>query len=155
MPKPKLKIDAEQVKKLAAKQWTYREIAAFFNTSEATICRRFVTQISLGRASGTSLLRDMLWRRAQEGSDRVLLLLAKEYLGMGEAESPQATFNQVNIGPQQQINTTEFIRTLLQRRQDAIQITEAKGLDNGTQISNGDETTKADGITGSQSVTKS
>lgn len=81
MARPTKKIDIEQLEKCAEKQWSYTEIAAFFRISTKTIERRYVEIIEKARQRGKTKLRDLQWRRALEGSDRVLIHMSQHYLG--------------------------------------------------------------------------
>jgi hypothetical protein len=59
MARPRKKIDKEQLRQLAERQWNDREIAAFFNVSLHTIHRRFGDQIDKHRALGMAKRRDI------------------------------------------------------------------------------------------------
>lgn len=80
MGEPKKKIDVLQVEHLAEKQWTITEIAAHFRVNEKTIRRRFAGQIEEARQRGRTRLRDLQWKRAMEGSDRILVHMSEHYL---------------------------------------------------------------------------
>jgi hypothetical protein len=84
MARPRKIIDIEQLEKIAEKQWSFTEIAAFFRVSEKTINRRYVQIIEDARQRGRTKLRDLQWKRALEGSDRVLLHMSAHYLGQNQ-----------------------------------------------------------------------
>jgi len=80
MARPKKPIDEEQLRKCAEKQWTVREIAAFFRVSHDTIQRRYASVIEEARQSGRAKLRDLQWARAVNGSDTMLKHMSEHYL---------------------------------------------------------------------------
>ena len=80
MARPKKPIDVEQLIKCAEKQWTVREIAAFFRVSHDTIQRRYASVIEEARQSGRAKLRDLQWARALNGSDTMLKHMSEHYL---------------------------------------------------------------------------
>lgn len=79
--RPKKEIDAELVKRLAHIQCTHAEIGAVVGVSETTIKRRFGGRIAVWREGGKRSLRRLQWKRAREGSDKMLIHLGKQYLG--------------------------------------------------------------------------
>jgi hypothetical protein len=86
MARPRKKIDQEQLERCAEKHWTILEIAAHFRVGKKTIERRYGSLIAECRERGKSKLRDLQWRRALEGSDRVLLHMSKHYLEQHEKQ---------------------------------------------------------------------
>lgn len=82
--RPRKQVDLDLLEKLAAKQWSDREIAATLNVSVDTLHRHFAEHIEKGRQSGQAKLRDLQWKRALEGSDRVLLHMSAHYLGQNQ-----------------------------------------------------------------------
>lgn len=85
-PSKGAKIDSEQVRRCAEKMWSLTEIAAFFKVSTDTIERHFAPLIKEARESGRAKLRDLQWKRALEGSDRMILHMSEHHLG----EVPQS-----------------------------------------------------------------
>jgi AraC-like DNA-binding protein len=79
--RPEAPIDAEHLKKLAERQWSVVEIAAFFGVSHDTIERRFAEEIAASRHRGCAKIRDLQWKRAMEGSDRIIIHMSEQYLG--------------------------------------------------------------------------
>lgn len=80
--RPKKPIDPLQVKNLAERGWSIKQIAAHFGVNDMTIARRFSALIKESRQHGAAKLIDILWKRGvQEKSDRVLLNLADRILG--------------------------------------------------------------------------
>jgi hypothetical protein len=75
------KIDIEQLEKCAEKQWNNTEIAAFFRVSTKTLERRYVEIIEKARQRGKTKLKDLQWKRALEGSDKMIVHMSKHYLG--------------------------------------------------------------------------
>jgi hypothetical protein len=73
-------IDVEQLEKCAEKQWSITEIAAFFRCSVDTIERRFAENIRAARQRGTAKLRDLQWKRALEGSDKMIIHMSEHYM---------------------------------------------------------------------------
>lgn len=80
MARPKKDIDLEQLRKCAERQWTNSEIAAFFRVDRTTIERRFSAVIEEARHSGCAKLRDLQWKKAEHGSDRMLIHMSEHYL---------------------------------------------------------------------------
>ena len=89
--RPRIEINSEQVKQLAAKQWKVTEIASFFGVDRCLIDRRFAKELIEGRESGKAKLRDLQWKRALEGSDRVIIHMSKHYLGQNEKIDLEST----------------------------------------------------------------
>ena len=82
MGRPKIQIDEKQVKSLAERHWTAKEIAGHFGVCQDTINDRFSDLIKSARQSGKGKIRDVLWSVGLSGTDtKALLHLAKHYLG--------------------------------------------------------------------------
>jgi transcriptional regulator with XRE-family HTH domain len=81
MGRPAKDIDAELVRKLAKNGCTQDEIADFFGVTQSVISERFRSDFHLGRAESRISLRRMQFKRAMQGSDRMLIHLGKVYLG--------------------------------------------------------------------------
>jgi len=75
------KIDPDQVRQCAIKLWKNEEIAAFFQVSVDTIERHFAGVLADARQNGKAKIRDLQWKRALEGSDRMILHLSEHHLG--------------------------------------------------------------------------
>lgn len=87
MARPLKKIDLEQLDKCAEKQWTITEIAAFFRVNPRTIyARRYLARIEEARQRGLTKLRDLQWKRALEGSDRMIEHMSKHYLNQHDRQ---------------------------------------------------------------------
>ncbi len=84
MARPKKPIDQEQLEKLAEKQWSIEQIAAFFRVNRATIERRFAEKINDARQRGRAKIVDLQWKRALEGSDRMIMHMSAHYLGQSQ-----------------------------------------------------------------------
>ena len=84
--RPKIKLDKEQVKKLAELQCTLKEIAYIFGCSTDTITRHCRDELDFGYASGKIKLRRAMFRNACENQNAaVQIFLAKNMLGMSDA----------------------------------------------------------------------
>ena len=81
MGRPAKDIDPEMVRKLAKLGCNQDEIADFFDTTQSVISERFRSDFQLGRAESKISLRRMQFKRAMQGSDRMLIHLGKVYLG--------------------------------------------------------------------------
>lgn len=96
MPKPvgrpKREISHDQVYELAKRQWRDCEIAAFFDVHADTLHKNYSDIIDKGRQEGCGILRDLIWKRGLGNSDKMLALMAKQYLKFTE------TVNQRVIG---------------------------------------------------------
>ncbi len=82
--RPEKPIDEEQLRRLAAMQCTYEEIAAFFDVHHNTIRNRFKDVIDQERLKARASLRREMFRTALEGDQRMQMWLSKQYLGMAE-----------------------------------------------------------------------
>ena len=81
MGRPKTDIDGEMVRKLAKLGCNQDEIADFFGVTQSVISERFRSDFHVGRAESKISLRRMQFKRAMQGSDRMLIHLGKVYLG--------------------------------------------------------------------------
>jgi hypothetical protein len=81
MGRPPIQIDADQVRKLAKLGCNQDEIADFFGVTQSVISERFRSDFHVGRAESKISLRRMQFKRAMQGSDRMLIHLGKVYLG--------------------------------------------------------------------------
>jgi hypothetical protein len=77
-------IDIQQLEMCAEKQWSTGEIAAFFRCSVDVIQRRFAANIIEARKRGTAKLRDLQWKKALEGSDKMIIHMSKHYMQQHE-----------------------------------------------------------------------
>ena len=81
MARPKLKIDEEQVMKLAAINCSYAEMAAVLDCDESTLTRRFAQAIQKGRENGKMSLKRKQFELAMSGNVTMLIWLGKQTLG--------------------------------------------------------------------------
>jgi hypothetical protein len=80
--RPKLDIDAEQVKRLARLHCTMQEMADFFGCHRDTLHNNFSAEIDKGRSEGNISLRRKQWQVAVENGNPVMLIwLGKQMLG--------------------------------------------------------------------------
>ena len=77
-------IDPQQVQKLANLGADLAEIAAFFECEEELIRERFEAEIRQGELARRLRFAKQLNDAAREGNTSVLILLAKNELGMGD-----------------------------------------------------------------------
>lgn len=77
MARPKLEIDEEQVKKLAALNCSLAEMAAVLDCSEDTLDRRFAEVIRKGREFGRTSLKRKQFEMAMSGNVTMLIWLGK------------------------------------------------------------------------------
>ena len=89
MPRPKSKIDLDELEKLCAMQCTDEDIAAFLGVSTRTIERRrkmpsFREAMERGKAKGRVSVRRNLFRLATNGNLGANIFLAKNLLGYKE-----------------------------------------------------------------------
>jgi hypothetical protein len=77
----KAEIDEDGVRKLAARFWTTKEIAAFYGVSQHTMYNRgFAPIIAEAREQGKARLRELQWAAAEEGSEKVLIHMSQQHL---------------------------------------------------------------------------
>jgi len=104
MARPKLQIDSEDIKNLAAVGCSVEEIAALITPDERiiegkfinhkTVERRFGPALKKGRAMMKGQLRSRLFERAMAGDTAILIFLAKTILGLRESkETPDVSVN--------------------------------------------------------------
>ncbi len=84
MARPKLKIDPEQVYKLASIGCTNGEMASFFNCSKDTLENRFSAEIAKGRDGGKTRLRRLMWQSCDKGNVVMQIWLSKNLLGYSD-----------------------------------------------------------------------
>ena len=84
MARPRAKIDATQVEKLAELQCTLREIAGFCGCDEKTLRNRFSAEIAKGREAGKISLRRAQWKAALGGNVTAQIWLGKNHLGQSD-----------------------------------------------------------------------
>jgi hypothetical protein len=84
MARPEVEIDETQVRKLAEMGCTHEEIAAFFGVHRNTIGNRFRDLIEESRHKGNASLRRRMFEEAMNGSERMMMWLSKQYLGMSD-----------------------------------------------------------------------
>ena len=90
--RPKAKIDAEQVVKLARIGCTLEEIGSVVGCDKSTISRRFATEIDKGREYGKASLRRKMWHAAMDGNNiTMMIFLSKNVLGMADKRETDIT----------------------------------------------------------------
>ena len=82
--RPAIEVDAEKVEMLASFGCSTVEIARLHNCSETTIRTKFREEIERGRESMKIKLRQLQWKRAESGSNAMLIFLGKQYLGQSD-----------------------------------------------------------------------
>lgn len=96
MARPRIKIDPVEVEKLASLGLTNREIGIIVGASEATIGRRFASEIDKGRALLNRSLRRKQVEMALGGNVTMLIWLGKNYLGQSDKQDVTMP-DQVNV----------------------------------------------------------
>ena len=85
MARPKkYDIPSHKVQELAEFGCTNTEIAQFYGCSENTIRRNYGENLTKGRASGKTRLRELQWAVAAKGNVTMLIWLGKQVLGQSE-----------------------------------------------------------------------
>lgn len=84
MARPKLNINAEEVRKLAELGCKLDEMAAFFNCDRNTLANRFSAEISKGKANLKLSLRRWQIQAAQKGNVVMMIWLGKQMLDQVE-----------------------------------------------------------------------
>lgn len=84
MARPQVKIDGEEVEKLAAFGITIAEMADFFKVSRDVIDRRFKDEVAKGRADLKMKLRRKQIEVAMGGNVTMLIWLGKQLLDQKE-----------------------------------------------------------------------
>jgi hypothetical protein len=84
MARPKLKIDPNQVEKMATIGVPVSDIADILGCDRKTIYNHFSTQIMKGRAEGRARLRQVAWQSALKGNVAMTIFLLKNYCDMSD-----------------------------------------------------------------------
>ena len=128
MPRPKVRIDLDELEKLYGLQCTDEEVAAFFGVSTRTISRRrqmkkFAEAADRARAKGKVSVRRALFRLANNGNVAASIFLAKNLLGYrdivnNEHSGPGGTAIPITTKPDlSQLNDDELrqLRTITEK----------------------------------------
>jgi AraC-like DNA-binding protein len=83
-PIKKIKLDGEQIEKLASLGHSDEVIAVLAGCQESTLHRRFATHLRMGRANLHHQIRTLQIEKARAGSDTMLIWLGKVYLQQRE-----------------------------------------------------------------------
>lgn len=94
MARPKIKIDADQVEKLAILGCSNVDIAYVLDVSVDTLARRFAEIINKGRAKRRTKLRQLMWQSAEKGNVAILIFLAKNVLAMTDTPAHEGVENE-------------------------------------------------------------
>lgn len=87
MGRPKKDIDPEQVRKLAAIDCSYAEMAAVLGCDPKTLTNRFSQAIQKGRQEGCASLKRKQFELAMAGHPTMLIWLGKQRLGQRDHQS--------------------------------------------------------------------
>lgn len=82
--RPKKKIDAKLVEKLATIHCSVKEIADIIGVHPDTIRNRFADTIARGKANGKMSVRRKMLETAMTGNATLLIWLSKNWLGMSD-----------------------------------------------------------------------
>lgn len=86
MARPKLEINPDHVREMAAIGCRTVEIAQVLGCSTDTIEGRFSAELNKGRSEGKTKLRRLQWASAENGNATILIWLGKQLLGQREPE---------------------------------------------------------------------
>lgn len=101
-----IEIDLAKAEYLFERLWSLEQVAAFFEVSDTTLRSRlgpnYLTRIRELQTRGTGRIIDLMWHRAAEGSDKIILHLAQHYLGQhprieSKSEVTQTTTHNIQI----------------------------------------------------------
>lgn len=81
MARPRKKIDAEQVRKLAAINCSHAEIGSVLGCSADLLQRRYAAVIKEGRDHGCMSLKRKMFETAMNGNVTMMIWLSKQMLG--------------------------------------------------------------------------
>ena len=84
--RPRINLEPEQVRKLAAIHCTVDEIADVMAVSRDTIYRNYKNELDMGRAEGKMTLRADQLKAARNGSGAMLIWLGKQILGQKDQQ---------------------------------------------------------------------
>ncbi len=118
MARPKKNIDVEQVKRLAAIQCSYEEMAAVLDCDESTLTKRFSQVIQKGRSNGRMSLKRKQYTMAMGGNITMLIWLGKQYLGQRDKREEIINANITNL-PADKAKALELEATKLVERVNA------------------------------------
>lgn len=97
MGRPKLEIDPEQVRKLAAIGCTNLEIADIVKCSHDTLTARFKAELDEGRSQGKASIRRKQYELAMSGNPAMLIWLGKQQLGQSEKIHQTQGLQEINV----------------------------------------------------------
>ena len=86
MARPRLEIDGDQVRKLAALHCSVDEIADILGCGRDSIYRHCKEDLNKGRAEGKMRMRTMQFKAAQNGSAAMLIWLGKQILNQKDQQ---------------------------------------------------------------------
>jgi AraC-like DNA-binding protein len=89
--RPRKVIDPEQVRKLAAIDCSYDEMAAIVGCNPSTLTRRFAQAIEKGRQEGCASLKRKQFETAMAGNPTMLIWLGKQRLGQTDKQQNSVT----------------------------------------------------------------
>lgn len=84
MPRPKKRINADQVRKLSSIGCTAEEIGRIYGVAKATIQNRFPLELQRGRGDFQGSLRRKQFIVAMSGNPTMLIWLGKQHLEQSE-----------------------------------------------------------------------
>jgi transcriptional regulator with XRE-family HTH domain len=84
--RPKVKVDEDLLRKLAAIHCTQEEMSAILGVSRDVLTRRYSTIIEQGKSEGQMSLRRRQWLAAEGGNVAMLIWLGKQWLKQTERQ---------------------------------------------------------------------
>jgi hypothetical protein len=117
MARPKKDIDPDQVKKLAAIDCSYSEMASVLNCDEKTLTNRFSQVIKEGRESGCASLKRKQFEIAMSGNVSMLIWLGKIRLKQKDTTEVQ-NFTNISLELQNEFIELARARKLLKAKKD-------------------------------------
>jgi hypothetical protein len=86
MARPRKEIDPEQVRKLAAINCSYAEIASIIGCNSSTLTRRYSQVIEKGRHEGVASLKRKQFELAMAGNVTMLIWVGKQIAGQSDKQ---------------------------------------------------------------------
>lgn len=110
MSRKKIDIDGAEVQRLAGDGLKVTEIAEYFAVDRDTIHGRFSAEIRKGRVNYKIMLRKLILQSAKQGSQGVLLGLARQYLGFGDRSLDENVLDAIEAAGLDQDDLLDLIR---------------------------------------------
>lgn len=115
MARPTKPVDVDLIRRLALVHCSNEEIASVVGVHKRTLERRYAAVIEDGRREGKTSLRRVMWKKALEGNERLMIWLSKQHLDMREPkdeETMRAIRNVLEHRPYQALPADKLVKAI-------------------------------------------